>query len=369
MDSVFSASTSGPCARTVMNRLRQLSKSPLFHIVVWLIPLAAVIWWATKQKAPQWPDTPAEIAWVAGALLVYVVVTLMRGERWHRLLHSSGIDAGRGDSYGLTVVGYAGNNVLPARGGEILRVFLLSSRTGAQRRTVVGTIIAERMLDAIALGGILLIVAYNLVRDFGAPSPAVALAVVIAAVALVLAVAYGWWRHRHHAERLIDAVKPIIVPLRPLIGMRGVVLLAGSVVIWITEATVYGMVAESVGINLGLRGALAVVAFTNLAMLIPGAPGNAGTYDGAVIYSTRKITGTTNALAYDLMLRLVIFVPISVVGMVLLFVRYGGLARLRAAREAASANAAQASPQVGAVALGADGPVGDPLPETVEAQA
>ncbi|MEI6447891.1 MAG: lysylphosphatidylglycerol synthase transmembrane domain-containing protein, partial [Actinomycetes bacterium] len=130
-----------------MNRLRQLSKSPLFHIAVWLIPLAAVIWWATKQKAPQWPDTPAEIAWVVGALLVYVVATLLRGERWHRLLHSSEIEVGRGDSYGLTVVGYAGNNVLPARGGELLRVFLLSSRTGAQRRTVVGTILAERLLD------------------------------------------------------------------------------------------------------------------------------------------------------------------------------------------------------------------------------
>ncbi|MEI6447839.1 MAG: lysylphosphatidylglycerol synthase domain-containing protein, partial [Actinomycetes bacterium] len=212
-------------------------------------------------------------------------------------------------------------------------------------------------------------VAYNLVRDFGTPSPAVALAVVAAGVALGLGVAYAWWRHRHHAERLIEAIKPIVVPLRPLIGMRGVALLAGSVVIWIAEATVYGMVAESVGISLGLKGALAVVAFTNLAMLIPGAPGNAGTYDGAVIYSTRKITGTSNALAYDLMLRLVIFVPISIVGMVLLFVRYGGLARLRAAREAASANAPEASPQGGAVALGADGKVGDPLPDAVEAKA
>ena len=33
------------------------------------------------------------------------------------------------DSYGLTTVGYMGNNVLPARAGEMLRVVLLSKRT------------------------------------------------------------------------------------------------------------------------------------------------------------------------------------------------------------------------------------------------
>ena len=63
-------------------------------------------------------------------------------------------------------------------------------------------------------------------------------------------------------------MRPLLVPLKPLIGPRGVVLLLGSIAIWIAEATVYGMVAESVNISLGLKGALGVVAFTNLAALI-----------------------------------------------------------------------------------------------------
>lgn len=355
-----------------MNRLRSLTRSPLFHIALWLVPLAAVIWWATKQKAPEWPDTPAEIAWVAGALLVYAVATVMRGERWHRIVRASGVEITRADSQGLTVVGYAGNNVLPARGGEVLRIFLLSSRTGAQRRTVIGTILAERLLDAIALGGILLIVAYNFVREFSTPSPALAAAIVAVAVLLALGAAYAWWKHRHHAERLLDAIRPMVAPLRPLLGWKGVALLVASVVIWIAEATVYGMVAESVGIALGLKGALAVVAFTNLAMLIPGAPGNAGTYDAAVVYSTKKLTGTTNALAFDLMLRLVLFVPISIIGMVLLFVRYGGLARLRAAREEARSNSIDVPPadgsEVAATRIAAGLP-GEQSDEAVEATA
>ena len=101
-----------------MTLIRSIVRSPLFHIALWLLPLAAVVWWASRQQAPKWPDTPGEIAWVVGALAVYALATAMRGERWHRILHASGIEVSRADSQGLTVVGYAGNNVLPARGGE-----------------------------------------------------------------------------------------------------------------------------------------------------------------------------------------------------------------------------------------------------------
>jgi uncharacterized membrane protein YbhN (UPF0104 family) len=179
---------------------------------------------------------------------------------------------------------------------------------------------------------------------------------VIAGIVFALAAAYGWWKHRHHAERVLDAVRPLLVPLKPLIGPRGLLLLLGSIAIWIAEATVYGMVAESVNISLGLKGALGVVAFTNLAALIPGAPGNAGTYDAAVIWSTRQLStaSKSQALGYDLMLRFIVFVPISIIGMTLLFVRYGGLERLKAARAAASRD--QAADATGVTAASADDP-------------
>ena len=317
-----------------MSRLRNLHKSKVLQGILWLVPLAAVIYWATTQQAPKWPDTQSEWAWLAGALAAYAVVTLMRGERWHSILWTSRIEATRGDAYGLTVVGYAGNNVLPARGGELLRVFLLSSRTGAKRRTVIGTILAERILDAIALGGILLVVAYDLIKNLGSPSPLLVLIGLIALGAMAVAAAYAWWRHRHHAQRLLDAVVPILLPLRPLLSVKGLVLLAASVLIWLVEASVYGMVAESVGIHLGATGAMSVVAFANLAALVPAAPGYIGTYDAAVIFATNAVTHAKVPVSFLILLRFVVFVPISIVGFALLFLRYGGLSRLKAARQA-----------------------------------
>ena len=63
-----------------------------------------------------------------------------------------------------------GNNVLPARAGEMLRVVLLSRRTDASKRDVLGTVVAERLLDAIALGSIFVVVVYGILRKTTLPS-------------------------------------------------------------------------------------------------------------------------------------------------------------------------------------------------------
>jgi len=338
--------------------LGKLGRSRILHAVLYLLPLAAVIWWATNQAAPKWPSTKGQLAWLAGSLLAYLVVTLMRGERWHSILWSTKIEATRSDAYGLTVVGYAGNNALPARGGELLRIFLLSSRMNVQRRTVLGTILAERILDALALGGILLVVAFDLVKQLGSPSPILVLIGLILIVVAGLGAAYAWWRHRHHAVRFLDAVKPMVVPLRPLLGPLGLVLLAGSVVIWMVEASVYGMVAESVDIHLGVAGSLSVVAFANLAALVPGAPGSIGTYDLAVGVATKAVTHSSrNVVSFIVLLRFVVYVPITITGGLLLFFRYGGLDRLRAARQAGLSDEAT-EPSVAPVKPVSEGSVG-----------
>ena len=116
----------------------------LIQAIVSLVALAAVVWWASKQEAPTLPNTAASYAWMVAALALYAVATLFRGERWHRILYLTGVDASRADSYALITVGYMGNNVLPARAGEVLRVVLMAGRTGAGKREVAGTVVSER---------------------------------------------------------------------------------------------------------------------------------------------------------------------------------------------------------------------------------
>ncbi len=95
----------------------------------------------------------------------------MRAERWERILRRADVRAKRADVYALTPIGYMGNNVLPARGGELLRTFLLGARVeNTTKRTILGTILAERVLDAVALGIILVVLASDLLGDLPKPS-------------------------------------------------------------------------------------------------------------------------------------------------------------------------------------------------------
>jgi uncharacterized membrane protein YbhN (UPF0104 family) len=318
----------------------------LLLLVVWVIPIAGVVWWATKQRAPTFPSDFGGIMALVGALALYAVATLMRGERWLRILHRSEVgDATRGDAYALVPVGYMGNNVLPARGGELLRTFLLDGRVETTKRTILGTILAERVLDAVGLGVILVVLAAGLLERLPKPNEALVLAGVALLVVLVLVAAIAFVRYRERLVFVLRALAPMAAPSKQLLSRFGLVLLVVSLLIWGIEAGVYMAVGHAVDISLSLRDGLAVVAFTNAAALIPAAPGYIGTYDAAVIFAVGAVSSASKStiLSYLLLLRFVLFIPITLVGFVLLVVRYGGLSRIRAARADARAKAATAA--------------------------
>jgi len=313
----------------------------LIQLFLSLIALAAVVWWASRQKAPQLPSSGHAIAWLFAAVLVYALATLLRAERWHRILRLTGVASRRTDSYALTTVGYMGNNVLPARAGEMLRVVLLSPRARAGKRAVLGTIVAERLLDAIALAAIFLVVAYGILRSTLLESDKPLLVMgTVAFVAVVGLVVLQVLRRRGALERLREFARPLAGAPRALLSRRGAVLLAGSFLIWAAEASVYLAVAHATSIDMSGMGALYLVAFTNLVAMVPAAPGYVGTFDAAVVLGVKAIGGSGHAaFSYLLLLRFVLFVPITLVGLAMLVTRYGGWSRLRGATrlEASSA--------------------------------
>jgi len=305
----------------------------LIQVLVSVIALGAVAWWASNQDAPELPSTAGAYWWLAGGLGLYGLVTLLRGERWHRILHLTGVHSQRADAYALTTVGYMGNNVLPARAGEMLRVVLLAPRTDANRRTLLGTIVAERLLDAVALGSIFAVVVFGALRETTVPSdrPLVVAGAGLALLAAGLAVVQVM-RRRGMLARARDWLRPLAGAPRALLSREGMVLLASSYLIWAMEASVYLAVARATDLDISGMGALYLVALTNLFAMLPAAPGYVGTFDAAVIFGVKAIGGTESvALSYLLLLRFILFVPITLVGLVVLVTRYGGWARLRAA--------------------------------------
>ena len=279
----------------------------LLHAGTSLAALAAIGWWASRQHVPHIPLDAEALARLAGALGVYALATALRAERWHRILDASGIRRGRRTSYGLTLVGYMGNNTLPARAGDVMRVVLV----GGSRRSALGTVVAERVLDAAALALIFGVVVLERGLSFG-PLPYVA----AAGLAVALAAAVVW----RLAPRTHVYAAPVLAALRALVSWRGLALYALSLVVWSLEALVYAVVGAAVGVHLGATGALYVMALTNLSALVPAAPGYVGTFDAAVLLALRSLK--LPALGYLLVLRFVLFVPITIAGFAVFVARY-----------------------------------------------
>jgi uncharacterized protein (TIRG00374 family) len=299
-------------------------------VLVSLISLGAVVWWASTQHAPKMPTSGAGAAWLAASLGAYALAIVLRGWRWHRILNLSRVPHARADAFWLIPVTYMGNTVLPLRGGEVLRISLMSSRTTAKAREVLGTVIAERILDVATLAVIFVVLTWSGVD--GAPTETIAayVAAGLLLFAAALLCAYLVLRRRGRFDTFADRIRPYAGASKLFAHAEGLTLAGLSGLIWLLEGLTVMLVGRSLGIHLGLLAALLTNVTATLASAIPAGPGFVGTYDAGILLGLHA-AGVTRGTAtgFLILLRAIVFVPVTIVGLVVLVVRYGGLRRNR----------------------------------------
>jgi glycosyltransferase 2 family protein len=312
-------------------------------IAISLVAIAAGVWWALQQSPPKLPGDAKHISALVLAIALYAVATCIRSERWRALLHRSGGRASRRDCYRLTTVGFMGNTVLPARGGDLMRIGLMAPRANASKRTVLGTLLAERILDVLVLLSVFVVLVY--VAGHGGDAQGADTAALVAGVLLgagaVGAVAIAALRRRGRLRRLdrfVELARPALATTRGLAGRRGLVLLAATAGLWVVEAATWLTAGWAAGLDFTPVDALYLMALASVFALVPAAPGYIGTMDAAVLIGVRALgrAGST-AVGYVLLLRFVLFIPITAVGLVFLLVHYGGWSASREARATAVA--------------------------------
>jgi len=298
--------------------------------VVSLLAVAGVVWWAAHQEPPRLPQTMGEWAAVIGAVALYALATLTRGIRWRRLLEDEGGTPSARDTQELNVIGYMGNNLLPARAGDAVRVVLMTPRAGGiPMRSVVGTLLAERLLDIAVILTLFVVVGYGLLGEAGGGDVGwiVLATAVLAAVATIAVILI------RRNERMHAFVAPILSSTLQLRGRHGLTLLGITVVIWGLEAGVWMSTGAAAGFPMDPIEGCYIVALASVFALIPSGPGYAGTQDAAAVTGILALGGThSQAVTYLILVRFVIAVPITVVGLALMATHYGGLRRLRPAR-------------------------------------
>ena len=177
---------------------------------------------------------------------------------------------------------------------------------------------------------IFVIVGYGLLGEVGGDKVELVL-LGAAGLAAVAVIAYLLVRRN---EQIMGFIAPIA---SATLGLRrahhGLRLLGMTMVIWAIEADVWMSTGAAVGFGMTPIEGLYIVALASIFAMIPSGPAYAGTQDAAAIIGIKALGGTSaQAVAYVVMLRFVIVVPITIAGLVLLVTRYGGLGRLRTAR-------------------------------------
>jgi uncharacterized membrane protein YbhN (UPF0104 family) len=167
----------------------------------------------------------------------------------------------------------------------------------------------------------------------GAPTGVVAAYI---AAGLVVAAAAGLagyltLRRRGRFAAFADRIRPYARASRLFAHADGLPLAGASGLIWLLEGMTVLFVGRSLGIHLGLLAALLTNVVATLFSAIPAGPGYVGSYDAGVLLGLHaaRVSGGA-AVGFLLLVRAVVFVPVTIVGLVVLVGRYGGLRRAAA---------------------------------------
>jgi glycosyltransferase 2 family protein len=280
------------------------------------------------------------LPWLPLGVGCYLVGHLVRGVRCRRLAHRwplSSLTAAN-----VVVLGYAGNNLLPARLGELVRIGVLARKTGMPVAEAATITVAERVLDGLAIVLLFAIAVLWLDLDGWIARLAwVAAAVFLGALAGLLAIALA----PLGVERAMLAV---IRPLGPRLGgmvarlyrtaSAGVAcfrsarmvaeLAALTFVVWLLEAGMYWLVLPAVGERASWPLAFAAMGLTNLGILVPSSPGFVGSFHWFCIEALRAGgVAAPVAAAYAVIVHLGFFAPVTVWGAATLSVWGLGLGR------------------------------------------
>ncbi|MGD0497861.1 MAG: lysylphosphatidylglycerol synthase transmembrane domain-containing protein [Bryobacteraceae bacterium] len=298
--------------------------------------LRGIDWWRVWEVL-----RGAKLYAVGAALATISMGILLRAVRW-RVLLSSGKTVPIPMVFWATAAGYLGNNLLPARAGELVRTLMISGRSGLGKAFVLTTALTERVSDAIVLIGVSAGILLTLPARPGwlataaRPFAAVGLGGV-AAIALLPVFEPFWFQilnrmpippaFRGRTERVLSQV---IQGIRGLHDRGRLARFLGlTAVIWSNDAVTAMVCAHALGLAVSWPVALLLLAGLGLGSALPSTPGYVGIYQFvAVTVLTPFGIGRSDAIAFVLLYQALGYVAILALGLI-------GMAKQRAKWSAA----------------------------------
>lgn len=270
------------------------------------------------------------------SLLMPLVMTFasltLRPWRW-RAIFPRAVRPDFWHCFRVFAIGSMANNVLPGRGGDLMRCFLITgSRSLSAAGLTVGTLAIEKILDGLALLVIVLIWCFFLSPPQWLVNVGQGASVILTGgVAVILLLRFrfdwctGWIRWLFNLVRLPSLGEKINGLLGKLVqGLAAVDSrrqMANALfltwVIWSGETILVWGLAAALYIPLSFSGAAVVSAIVGLGLMVPSAPGFIGTYEFFSI-TALSLFGIEKekALALSLLMHSWTFIMVSLLGLI-----------------------------------------------------
>lgn len=290
--------------------------------------LNLVFVWDIIKQANYW--------WILPGIIIYFVGVWIRTWRWHYMLRQfKAVSVRR--LFPVVCIGYAGNNIYPARAGEVIRSYVLKKNEDIPISGSLATVLVERIFDGLIM---LLFVFFSLPFVSGIPTQyenfVIALSIIFG-VALVVFIAVA--ARPHWVMKLYVPIATRFIPtkIRPkfdgmvekfLFGLASlqspkdvVMIFFTSILIWLAETLKYWFVMHAFSFTVSFITLMLMNGIVNLFTTLPAAPGYIGTFDAPGIEVLVTVGGVdrATAAAYTLVLHAALWLPITALGVYYFF--------------------------------------------------
>lgn len=232
------------------------------------------------------------------------------------------------------LIGYVGNNILPFRAGELLKVLYWSKQSGQSYVSLLSVAFIERFIDFFILVMIFFIGAKTWMNQLGIHSDwlIITCIMIITPIAILITVDIKYkqfdlqkWANHFLSDtvsyRFNQLVNNMIAGLRILGSAKNILLSVFlSIVYWVNNALCVWLLLHAFHLHFSLSQTVVVLLATSLGAAIPSAPGYIGTYDyfakmSVMLYGVNASLATSFALDSHFMT----LVPFTLIALLFLY--------------------------------------------------
>ncbi|EKV57702.1 lysylphosphatidylglycerol synthase transmembrane domain-containing protein [Brachyspira hampsonii] len=269
------------------------------------------------------------------SLILSIVIIVLRGLRWECFIPLKKPIKKR-TVVMATYIGYMGNNILPAKLGEVARAYILGIKENVSKSALIASVVTERLFDVIT-GGIILTVSVIFIPNLPQTVTYAAIALFVLSIIGFLVLMFLVWQREfaHKVFHKIFGILPKNIGDKLIefscnfidgIGFKNdakhiFLIFFYTFLYLIGQMLTIGFLMMAFNIKTSPIIALFTFAIGGFGFAVPSAPSGIGPFEWAIIFGLSLIGVEKNIAApYALVYHIMGIVPIVIIGFIFLFI-------------------------------------------------